>query len=82
MADQRVLTPELSTSHPLGAPDFDGATTALTQASAILDVLAVLAEETETDIPDTDRGSLVQSLYAAKSEVDRARALFAKVPQP
>jgi len=59
--------------------DLDTANIELLQASALLDVLAVLAEQTGTDIPDTCYGNLAHSLYAIKSEVDRAKeALFGK----
>lgn len=55
--------------------DIDTAYTALSQARGILDVLTVACRGVQID--GTYNGSLVQSIYAALSEVDRARqALF------
>jgi hypothetical protein len=55
----------------------DAAAIALTQARGILDVLTVACKGLE--IEGTYNGSLVQSIYTAMSEVDRAReVLFGK----
>lgn len=55
--------------------DIDAAGVALSQAAAILDLLAVAAEG--VSIPDTYVSTLTQAIYAAHSEVQRAHvALF------
>ena len=53
-------------------PDIDTAHVALSQARAILDLLATHVEDGKHELPNTAPGTLGQTLYAAMSEIDRA----------
>jgi hypothetical protein len=54
--------------------DIDTATLALSQAAAILNLLAAASDGEDIRLPDTEKDTLIHGIYAALSEVKRAEA--------
>lgn len=58
--------------------ELEQANMALSQAAGVLDVLTAALEHSdrEIDLPDTVQGSLLQSIFCAISEINRAKGLI------